>query len=82
MRDKDLSYTVLLILMAVLSLCLTSLYILARVDPKGFLILFSPVVYVFDLYHKASPGEKLTILYLPVGGIMGWFLKQWVSKKR
>jgi hypothetical protein len=39
------------------------------------------IAYVFDLYQKATPGEKLTILYLPIGGIIGWFLNKWFSKK-
>jgi hypothetical protein len=81
MRDKDLRHTVLLFTVSLLGLCFIVMYILARIDPRGYVILFSPVAYVFDLYHKATPGEKLTILYLPVGGIIGWFLKQWFSKK-
>ena len=81
MREKDLRFTVLWIIGTVLLLCFAVLYILARIDAKSFLLLFIPVTYVFDLYHKATPGEKLTILYLPVGGIIGWFLKQWLSKK-
>jgi hypothetical protein len=81
MRDKDLRHTVLLFTVSLLGLCFLVMYILARIDPQGYVYLFSPVAYIFDLYHKATPGEKLTVLYLPVGGIIGWFLKQWLSKK-
>ena len=81
MRDKDLRHTILLFWVAIFSLCLLVLYVLAIVDPKGFVLLLYPFAYILNLYHQASPGEKLTILYLPVGGIIGWFLKQWFSKK-
>ncbi len=81
MRDKDLRSLVLWFTVTLLTLCFVVLYILAIVDPKGYVLLFYPFAYIFNLYHQASPGEKLTILYLPVGGIIGWFLKQWFSKK-
>jgi len=45
-------------------------------------LLFSPVGYVVNLFRQATPGEKLTILYLPVGGVIGWFLNQLFSKKQ
>src|SRR5947209_2843267 len=42
--------------------------------------------YVFNLYQKASPGEQLTILYLPVGGVIGFCSNQlwqlWQRRKK
>ena len=82
MRDKDLRATILWLAILLLSLSIVVLYILTKVDPQGFVLLFSPVGYVVNLFRQATPGEKLTILYLPVGGVIGWFLNQWFSKKR
>jgi hypothetical protein len=82
MSNRELSSSILFILIALIVLCLLILYILAIVDREGYALLLYPFAYIFNLYHQASPGEKLTVLYLPVGGILGWFLKQWLSKKR
>jgi hypothetical protein len=81
MRDKDLRSSMFFILIAIIVICFLILYVLAKVDAEGYVLIVYPIEYVFNLYQKATPGEKLTILYLPVGGIIGWFLKQWFSKK-
>ncbi len=81
MSNKELSSSVLFILIALIVLCFLILYILATVDREGYALLFYPFAYIFNLYHQASPGEKLSVLSLPLGGIIGWFLKQWFSKK-
>ncbi len=82
MRDEDLRATIFGLAILLLLLSIVVLYILTKVDLQGFVLLFSPVGYVVNLFHQATPGEKLTILYLPVGGVIGWFLKQWFSKKQ
>jgi len=82
MRDNDLRSSMLFISIVLIAICLLILYILAKVDAEGYALIVYPIAYVLNLYHKATPGEKLTILYLPIGGIIGWFLKQWFSKKR
>jgi len=46
MRDKDLRSVVLWFTVSLLTLCFVVLYILAIVDPKGYVLLFSPVAYV------------------------------------
>ena len=42
--------------------------------------------HVFNLYQKATPGEQLTILYLPVGGVIGFCSNQlwqlWQRRKK
>jgi hypothetical protein len=81
MEDKDLRSSMLFISIALIAICLLILYILAKVDAEGYALIAYPIAYVLNLYHKTTPGEKLTILYLPVGRIIGWFLKQWLSKK-
>lgn len=45
-------------------------------------ILTAPFQYIFHLYQKATPGEQLTILYLPIGGVIGFFFSQWWQNKR
>ncbi|HYT43986.1 MAG TPA: hypothetical protein VEP90_16720 [Methylomirabilota bacterium] len=82
MRDKDLRVSILGLALLMLLLSIVVLYILTKVDPQGFVLLFSPVGYVVNLFRQATPGEKLTILYLPVGGVIGWFLNQLFSKKQ
>jgi len=82
MRDKDLRNGMFLYGIALIFICLIILYILAKVDAQAYVVIFYPITYLFNLYHKATPGEQLTILYLPAGGIIGWFLKQWFSKKQ
>jgi hypothetical protein len=81
MEDKDLRSSMLFISIALIAICLLILFILAKVDAEGYALIAYSIANVLNLYHKATPGEKLTILYLPVGGIIGWFLKQWLSKK-
>ncbi len=81
MRDKDLRSTVLLLVISLLVLCLVVLYILAIVDPKGYLIPFSPVTYVFSLYKQAGAGGQLAFIQVPLFTFFGYMLRGWVSKK-
>src|SRR6266699_1024254 len=82
MKDKDLRAAILGLAIVMLWLYIVVLYILTKVDPQGFVLLFSPVGYVVNLFRQATPGEKLNFIYLAAGGITGWFLKQWFSKKQ
>jgi len=81
MSNKELTSSRLFISIALIVLCFLILYIPAIVDREGYAFLLYPFAYIFNLYHQASPGEKLTALSLPVGGIIGWFINQWFSKK-
>jgi hypothetical protein len=81
MQDEDLAKTILMLVVLVIALSLVILYILAIVSPKGYLYLLYPFKYIFFLYQLASPGEKLSAIFLLIGGVGGWFLKQWTTKK-
>ncbi len=61
MRDKDLRATILWLAILLLSLSIVVLYILTKVDPQGFVLLFFPVGYVVNLFHQATPprGQRL-----------------------
>jgi hypothetical protein len=63
-------------------LCLVVLYILAIVDPKGYLVLFSPVAYVISLYKKAGAGAQLAFIQVPLFTVFGYLLRGWFSKKQ
>ena len=82
MRDKDLRHTVLLFTISLLGLCFLVMYILARIDPRGYVILFSPVAYVFDLYKRAGAGAQLAFIQAPLFTAFGFLLRGWFSKKK
>lgn len=81
MRDRDLVKTILVLILLILGVYVVLLDILMKVSPKGFVYLFYPLVYVFNLYQSASPGEKLSAIFLLIGGAGGWFINQWTVKK-
>jgi hypothetical protein len=82
MRDNDLAKTILMILVSILGLYFILLPIYFKEHPKGFLYLLYPFYYVFSLYQSASPGEKLSAIFLLFGGLGGWFLKQWTANNK
>ena len=82
MRHKDLRSIVLWFSVSLLTLCFVVLYILAIVDPKGYVLLFSPVAYVFGLYKKAGPGGQLAFIQVPLFTVFGFLLRGWFSKKQ
>ncbi len=65
-----------------LLLSILVLYILTIVDPKGYQLLFSPVVYVFDLYKKAGADGQLAFIQAPLFTVFGFLLRGWFSKKQ
>jgi hypothetical protein len=82
MRDKDLRSIVFWIVGTVLWLCFVILYVLVRIDYKGFLLLFYPAVYVFDLYKKVGVGAQLAFIQVPLFTVFGFLLRGWLQKKK
>ncbi len=82
MGEKDLRSGMLLITISLIGVCFLILYILAIVDPKGYVYLFSPVAYVFDLYKKAGAGAQLAFIQAPLFTVFGFLLRGWFSKKK
>ena len=82
MGDKDLRSTVLLFTVSLITLSFLVLYILVRIDYKGYVLLFSPVAYVFDLYKKAGAGAQLAFIQVPLFTTFGFLLRGWFSKKK
>ena len=81
MQDRDLAKTILTLLLLILGIYVILLPLYLKENPKGLLYMLYPFYYVFTLYQSASPGEKLSAIFILIGGLGGWFLKQWTAKK-
>jgi len=81
MREKDLRSSMLFISIALIAICLLILYILAKVDLEGYVLIAYPVAYVFDLYKKAGPGGQLAFIQVPLFTVFGFLLRGWLPKK-
>jgi hypothetical protein len=56
MQDRDLSKLILLIILMVFVISLLLLDISIKLNPKPYIKLLSPFVYIFNLYQSATPG--------------------------
>jgi hypothetical protein len=81
MSDKDLRTTIMLLMLVVLMFSFIILWILARIDPEGYILLLTPINYIFTLYQKAGAGAQLSFIQIPFFTVIGFFLGLFLKKK-